>query len=271
MTRVTSPEFWHATESIHAPVYYAPDARARYQAVGLKGFWMGYIASRAAPLGTPSPELVIATFHGFSPRTIHRALPDAWGFASRDDILEARLQLARDALAPALDGLDLDPVSRELAAVVDGLDLAGKPMGAALAGLHMPDDPIGRLWHAASILREYRGDCHIAVLTTAGLDGAAANALAVAVGLTPSAVKESRGWTDQEWEAALDRLRLRDWVDAEGQPTATGRAARARLEDATDRTASAGIDREATARTITVAPRLAAIAHAVREAGLVPS
>ena len=155
--------------------------------------------------------------------------------------------------------------------MVDGLDLAGKPMGAALAGLHMPDDPIGRLWHAASILREYRGDCHIAVLTTAGLDGAAANALAVAVGLTPSAVKESRGWTDQEWEAALDRLRLRDWVDAEGQPTATGRAARARLEDATDRTASAGIDREATARTITVAPRLAAIAHAVREAGLVPS
>ena len=267
---MTTTEFWRAAESIHSVVYYAPETKARYQATGLKGFWMGYIASRAAALGTPSPELVIATFHGFAPRAIHRAIPDAWGFASRDDVLTARLQLARDTLAAMLGDRDVEQVSREMAAIVDGLDLAGKPLGAAHAGLPMPDDALGRLWHAASVLREYRGDCHIAVLTSAGLDGAAANALAVVMGLTAPETQQSRGWTDEEWQAAFGRLRLLGWVDAEGAPTDTGRAARARLEDATDRAANVGIDREATARTITVMPQLTAISEAIKASGLVP-
>ncbi|MCL8253366.1 hypothetical protein AERO_18460, partial [Aeromicrobium fastidiosum] len=78
--------FWHAVETIHHVVYFSPDAKAAFEAVGLKGTWMGYFASRAVALGTPPPEVVVATFHGFAPRMVHRALPAAWELASRDDI-----------------------------------------------------------------------------------------------------------------------------------------------------------------------------------------
>ena len=73
--------FWQAVEVIHDVVYFAPDTKQRYEAIGLKGYWMGYIASRSAALGTPSPEVVVALFHGFAPRLIGRALPDAWSMA----------------------------------------------------------------------------------------------------------------------------------------------------------------------------------------------
>src|SRR5690606_1807237 len=98
-----------------------------------KGYWMGYFASRAAALGTPGPELVVATFHGFAPRRVHRAIPDAWHLASRDDVLDARYGLARDLLAPIGDAAAaLAPPMR---LVLTGVDWAGKPLAAAHAGL----------------------------------------------------------------------------------------------------------------------------------------
>ena len=140
---------------------------------------------------------------------IGRALPDAWSMAYRDDILATRLDLARDALAPGLADADVERLAKELTAIWTSLDFAGKGLAAAHTSLPMPDDPIGRLWHATSILREYRGDCHVAILTAAGLDGAAANALAVADGRVPATQREMRGWTEEEWAEAYERLRRR--------------------------------------------------------------
>lgn len=264
----TTP-FWRSIEAIHDVVYFAPDARERYEAIGLKGYWMGYVASRAAALGTPPPELVIATFHGFAPTMVRRALPDAWSMATRDDILTARFELARDALAPALETADVAAIATELTAIVGGLNLAGKPLAAAHAAVPQPDDDAGLLWWAATVIREYRGDCHLAVLTAAGLDGADSNALAVAAGLAGDHQRKLRGWTEEEWDLAIGRLRTRGWVDADGAITEAGRAARTQLEDATDRVCDAGLDREATARKIAVEAALLDLARDIETSGAI--
>ncbi|MGH3473519.1 MAG: SCO6745 family protein [Aeromicrobium sp.] len=261
--------FWQAVEVIHEVVYFAPDTKQRYEAIGLKGYWMGYVASRSAALGTPPPEVVIALFHGFAPRLIERALPDAWSMAERDDILATRIELARDALVPGLADADVGRLANEVTAIWASLDFAGKALAAAHASLPAPDDPVGRLWHAATILREYRGDCHVAILTAAGLDGAAANALAVADGRVPSNQRERRGWTEDEWAAAHERLRSRDWTNDTGTITDAGRAARAQIEDATDRVSASSFDKEAQARTITLEDTLVSAARAIEASGAV--
>ncbi|MGI9085726.1 MAG: SCO6745 family protein [Aeromicrobium sp.] len=261
--------FWQAIEVLHDVVYFAPDAKQRYEAIGLKGYWMGYVASRSAALGTPPPEVVIALFHGFAPRLVGRAVPDAWAMADRDDILATRLHLARDSLAPGLAEADVDRMAKDLAAIAASLDYAGKGLAAAHASLPAPDDPLGRLWHAATILREYRGDCHVAILTAAGLDGAAANALSVADGRVGSNQRERRGWSEDEWAEAYERLRRRAWTDELATITDSGRAARAQIEDATDRVSAASFDEEAQARTITLETALVSAARAVKASGAV--
>lgn len=265
-------KFWRSVEVLHDVVYFSPDSKSRYEALGLKGYWMGYFASRSAAMGTPSPELVIATFHGFAPTMVRRALPDAWAMAPRDDILAARFDLAREALVPTtqVDGVDIAQVAKELAAIVDGIDFAGKPLAAAHASLEPPSDDVGLLWWGASVIREYRGDCHVAVLTAAGLDGVAANRLAIAAGLATDDQQKMRGWTDADWDGGNQRLATRGWVEANGTITESGRSARQQIEDATDRVCSAGMDKEATARAITVEDSVRALARAVLKAGAIP-
>jgi len=262
--------FWQAVEVVHDVVYFAPDTKQRYETVGLKGYWMGYFASRSAALGTAAPEVVVALFHGFAPRMVHRALPDAWSMASRDDVLAARYDLARDALAPGLADADVERLAKELSAIWPSLDFAGKALAAAHASLPEPADPLGRLWHAATILREYRGDCHVALLTSAGLDGAAANAFAVADGRAVPNQREMRGGADDEWAEAYERLRRRAWTDEQATITESGRAARAQIEDATDRVCAASFDEEAQARTITVEDELVSAARALQTSGAMP-
>jgi len=214
---------------------------------------------------------VIATFHGFAPTMVRRALPDAWSMASRDDILAARFDLARAALTPGTqaDGVDVARVAKELAAIVDGLDFAGKPLAAAHASLDRPDDDLGLLWWAASVIREYRGDCHIAVLISAGLGGTAANTLAVAAGLIAGEQRKMRGWTEHEWADGYAQLASRGWVETDGTITESGQAARRQIEDATDRVCAAGMDKEATGRMITVEDGVRALARAVLKSGAI--
>lgn len=268
---MVNTKFWRSVEVLHDVVYFAPDAKARYEALGLRGYWMGYFASRSAPMGTPSPEMVVATFHGFAPTMVRRALPDAWSLATRDDILNARLDLARDTLAPAAETENADTarVAKELAAIVDGFNFAGKPLAAAHAAVERPTDHTGLLWWSASVIREYRGDCHIAVLTAAGLDGTSANTLAVAAGLIGGDQRTMRGWTEDEWAAGYAQLASRGWVDADGTITESGRSARQQIEDATDRVCAAGMDKEATGRAITVEDGVRTLARAVLKSGAV--
>lgn len=256
---MTSRAMWSAINEIHRVVYYAPDSTERYEAVGLRGYWMGYFASRSAALGTPPPELVVATFHGFAPRWVHAAIPDAWSLADREDVLAARYALARNELGPVAAAIP--PLTDRVVAATEGIDWAGKPLGAAHAALAPHDDPVVRFWQAVTALREYRGDCHLAVLTSAGIDGCEANALGVGTGWVRFAnQRELRGWTEDEWQAAVDRLAVRGWLASDGSATETGRAAREQLEDATDRVVAAGLDREATSRLVTLEAELTDLA-----------
>lgn len=266
------PAFWKAVETIHDVVYFAEDAKARYGELGLKGYWRGYFASRAGALGTPGAEVVTASFHGFAPSMVERAIPDVWTLADRDAVLAERVAIARDALQPALEqaGQDVEALADSLSIAVRDLDMAGKPLAAAHRAQPVPNDPVGRLWHGATVFREYRGDSHVAVLTAAGLGGCAANALQVATGRAAAAQQGFRGWTDEQWAAANESLREWGWVGDDGTATDLGRSARDRLEDATDRACDAGIGLTTRARMVTLAEPLLTIAQAVAESGAVP-
>lgn len=246
--------FWHAVETIHHVVYFSPEARPAFEAVGLKGTWMGYFASRSVALGRPGPEVVVATFHGFAPRLVHRAIPEAWTLATRDDILAARYELARRTIAPGFEGVDVAALATGLQAGLPGLDLAGRPLAAGHVGLPVPDDDLAAVWHAASALREFRGDSHLAVLTAAGIDGTAANVLAVAAGMAMPGQQQLRGWTDDEWEAGAESLRTRGWIGADDAITEAGIVARTQIETDTDHATAAGIAPDAAERLASVAP-----------------
>lgn len=263
--------FWHAVETIHHVVYFNPHAKATFEGVGLRGQWMGYFASRSVALGTPGPEVVIATFHGFAPRLVHRALPAAWSLASREDILAARYDLARRTIEPGFDGVDVVTLAQGLQAGLAGLELAGRPLAAGHVGLPVPDDDLGAAWHAAAALREFRGDSHLAVLTAAGIDGVTANVLAVAAGMAMDGQQQLRGWTDDEWATGAEALRSRGWIDSDGAITEAGIVARTQIETDTDRATAAGVSAEAVEHLSSVAALAVQASKQIVASGIDPT
>jgi len=253
--RSVARRMWQALEPIHSAVYFAPMAREIYDAVGLKGYWMGYFASRSAAFGPASPELVMATFYNFAERMVRRAIPDAWRFSTPEDVLAARLRLAdmttRRILGPAADG-DASEAAEIAEAAARAARPEGRPLFAAHASLPWPEEPHMRLWHAATLLREHRGDGHIAVLIDRDVDGLSAHALSAAAGnIDLVTQKQYRGITDEEWDAAVERLRSRGLLDAKAEFTPEGRAFKQAIEDRTDELALqpyASIGDEASAR-----------------------
>jgi hypothetical protein len=229
---------WLALEPIHSTVYFAAEAKPVYEEAGLKGYWMGYFASRSAAFGPASAELVMATFYNFAERMVRRAIPDAWRFSTPERVREARLRIAdmttrRLVGDPSRDGV---PTAAEVAeAAARAARPEGRALFAAHAALPWPSEPHLRLWHAATLLREHRGDGHVAVLIANGIDGLEAHVLAAAAGRIEIATqKQSRGITDDEWAAASERLHSRGFVDSSGAFTPEGRAFKQTIEDRTD-------------------------------------
>jgi hypothetical protein len=225
---------WSLFEPVHAITYFADDALGAFEAAGLRGFWRGYFAGRSAPLGAVPAGPVLAAFYGFAPRMVTRALPDVWTRITPSAALTARLDGARQVLRK-VDG-DLTEVASLLRAAAEAVALHGRVLGAANAMLPWPEDPAAVLWQAATVLREHRGDGHLAALLVEGLDGAEANVWRVALrdGDGRDFYQPARGWNDEEWAAATDRLRSRGWVDAEGRATGAARDAFTAIEATTD-------------------------------------
>ncbi|WP_327005308.1 hypothetical protein OHA72_61715 [Dactylosporangium sp. NBC_01737] len=225
---------WSLFEPVHAVTYFADDALGAFEAAGLRGFWRGYFAGRSAPLGAVTAGPVLAAFYGFAPGMVTRALPDVWTRITPEAALAARLEGSRRVLQK-VDG-DLTEVASLLRAAAEAVDLHGRVLGAANAMLPWPEDLAGVLWQAATVLREHRGDGHVAALLVEGLDGAEANVWRVALrdGAGREFYQPARGWTDEEWDAATDRLRSRGWVDADGKATDPAREALTALEATTD-------------------------------------
>lgn len=231
---------WRTLEPLHGMIYFSPEASAAYESLGLSGR-MGYFASRAAPLGPVPAEAVIATFYNFNPDLVRRAIPAAWRIASPADILAARLESAgatlRRVLGDAVDSPEMSraaALARRAAESVVG-ELSGRPLYAAHAALPWPEAPHLVLWHAQTLLREYRGDGHLAALLAAGLSGIEALVTHAATGaVTAEVLRGTRGWPEADWAAAVQRLEERGWL-AEGALTEEGRRRREEIEEATDR------------------------------------
>ena len=233
---------WTWIEPLHAVVYFAPEVPEADQALGLKGFWMSYFAGRSAPMGPVGPELVTATFFNFAPPMVARALPDAWGFASPEAVLATRLdsvdRVLRRVLADAVDGPDMREVAGLACDAADRCPIEGRPLAAAWSSVERPTLPHLRLWLACTVLREHRGDGHVAALVEAGLDGCEAHVLLAGVGtVTRESQVRARGWTDAQWDGAADRLAERGLVVG-GVLTDAGRSLSERVESTTDRLAA---------------------------------
>jgi hypothetical protein len=205
----------------------------RLAALGLD-FITGYVGGRATSLGEASPPVVAATFAWFEPNLLA-----GWYEAARSTVPRDRLMAVRDtatatSLAEVLAGDDPTSIADLLAGAAAGADGTGRPLFSGLRGRGRPDDPFQRLWWACDLVREHRGDTHVAVANAAGLGPVEMNVLTECwVGMPLLSYTATRGWPDAAMRAAVDGLEARGWLRG-GALTDAGRAARADLEDRTD-------------------------------------
>ena len=249
----TARRMWALFEPVHVISYFAPSAREAFEQAGLRGFWRGYFAGRTAPIGAVGAGPVVASFFSFAPAMVARAVPGVWDLVSPAGALAAREAGAVTALRTLLDlGDDEVPptvsaAADRLAAMVTGIGCAGRTLGSANAVLPVPAEPLARLWHAATVLREHRGDGHIAALVAADIDAPEALALRAGVDLAASGahshvsagwsrgqMQPARGWSDAEWDAAAARLTERGLLGPDGVATEAGVAVHSDVEFATD-------------------------------------
>jgi hypothetical protein len=256
-----------AVEPLHNHLYFAPEQDEYLTAVGLRPGRMCYFAGRAAPMGAVGPGVVAATFYNFSPSLIARHIPRAWTLATPEQVVAARFDAARASLTRLLGGdvvgsaevAELAGLVREACSV---LTPEGRPLYAGHADLPWPEEPLLQLWHGVTLLREHRGDGHLAALLRAGLTGleALVSHTVTGRGFTESGAKATRGYSDEDWAAATAALTGRGLL-ADGQLTPDGAALRARIEVETDEAAAAPwvhLGAERTARVVELGKGLSA-------------
>lgn len=230
-------KMWRTLEPYHGMIYFSPHASEAYRALGVRG-QDGYFASRSAPMGAVRGEVVVATFFNFNPDLVLRAVPAAWEAAPPSAWVAARLGAVdaslREVLGDAVAGSEIASAAEIARRAADACTAPGRPLYAGHASLDWPDEPHLALWHAITLLREYRGDGHIAALVDEGLGGCEALVTHGADGAVPAAVLQStRGWSDDQWADAVRSLQERGWLDGD-TATPAGVAARQRIEDRTD-------------------------------------
>ncbi|MEU6992654.1 hypothetical protein ABZ953_18610 [Streptomyces sp. NPDC046465] len=245
MTPSRSRTLWLRTEPLHAVVYFEERCRGLGRAVGLKGFWMGYFAARTAPMGRVGPGVAAAALGVFAPGMVARSLPSAWEYTSPDRVVEERARLTAAALRHLIPSVDAVAavVNGPLTTMVEDAPSLARPLFAANRDLTRRADPVERLWHLATCVREFRGDAHVAVLADHGLDARESLVLAAATGRVDRAgIRQDRGWSEEEWAESVDRMRGRGLLDAAGRVTESGVTERELIEDDTDRLSARLLD-----------------------------
>ncbi|WP_338491453.1 hypothetical protein [Streptomyces sp. SJL17-4] len=233
---------YNAHHPVHAAYYFVSEHDDAYTELGLEGGPMAYLAGRAAPFGAVGSGVVTAAFYNFHPDLVARHLPRAWEVASPAAVLEARLRIT-DAYLTRLLGREAlgSPEMAEAAGLAlraaEGCRRPGRTLYSANADLPVPEAPHLALWHAATLLREHRGDGHVIALSQAGLDGLEALVSHTATGTNwrPAYLQSARGWSPEEWAAARERLVERGILDADGELTGEGAELRRAVEAETDR------------------------------------
>ncbi|MGP3953215.1 SCO6745 family protein [Streptomyces sp. 7N604] len=233
----TARAAWRRLEPVHAMIYFAPEGRRRYADLGLSGR-AGYFASRSAAFGRASADLVISTFYNFNPAFVRKAVDGAWDAVTPQQVLDARHAAASEALRRA--GIHELPAFDEVLALARRAAEAacehaqGRSLFAAHAALPWPEEPVLQLWHAQTLLREFRGDGHVACLLSEGVGGLESLILHAATGEVPvDFLKGSRAWPEEEWAETEERLRTRGLLEGDSL-SPEGVRLRQHIEDRTD-------------------------------------
>jgi hypothetical protein len=276
MAAVTgSRELWTLFEPFHALTYFTPESAEAFEAIGLRGFWRGYFAGRAAPLGPVGAGAVTACFYGFHPAFVARALPSIWAIADPSDALAARLAGIDKAVHRICPDLMRDSRVAESARLLRGaLERChgeGRPLFSANRDLEWPAQPHLALWQATTATREHRGDGHVAVLTSKGIGPCEAHLLKLtAEGNSLQTIQPYRGWVDGDWAAGREQLRHRGWLDKDHAVTNEGRRAYEDVEGATDRLAAELLSYLSDDQIEVIAGQLDAVAHRLMGSATIP-
>ncbi|MFB7916876.1 hypothetical protein [Streptomyces sp. NPDC056061] len=232
----------NAVNPLHSTIYFSPDLGREFARIGIDDPGAVYFACRAAAFGAVGPGTVTAAFYNFNHDLVARHLPAVWSVASPQAVLDARLRAADATLRrllgeEAIASAELAEAAELALRATEACTRHARPLHAAHADLPTPEEPHLAYWHAATLLREHRGDGHLAALLSAGLDPVEAlvSHTATGKGMNPRWLLSTRGWEQSDWDEAEDRLRERGILDGGGELTEAGAALRAELEDATDR------------------------------------
>jgi hypothetical protein len=226
-------------EPLHLVTYFSDEPTDALLALGLRNYWDGYFAGRAAPLGRVPAEVVHAVFYNFADGEVARHIPRVWDTATPEAALAARERGCVSALRRILGDLaDTPGLARaaDLATrAATSAPTEGRILYAALRALPLPEEPVARLWHAATLLREHRGDGHIAALVAAGIGGTEAHVLhALSEGIPAEKFGRVHHLPADQLASVVDGMRGRGLIDTSGWLTDAGRKTKERIESLTD-------------------------------------
>lgn len=216
-------------------------SRGTYDALSSLGlnFLTGYVWGRASGMGEPAAAVVVSAFACFEPGLVTSLYEEARGKVSRADLVTARDESTSRSLARVLGDAgvadaDVTRVVGVLRRAIDAADGTGRPLFSGLASQPWPAGPAGQLWRACDILREHRGDGHVAACVAAGVDAVAMNILTeLYLGMPLFAYSASRAWPEDVLSATVERLRGDGLVDGDAL-SAQGRRLRDDIEAHTD-------------------------------------
>jgi len=243
----TARRMHRLVEPIHLVTYLSGEPTEALMALGHRNYWDGYFAGRAAPLGRVPAEVVHAIFYNFADGEISRHIPRVWDIATPQDALAARERGSAAALRRILGDLAGTPAlarAAELATkAATGAPTEGRVLYAALRALPVPEEPVARLWHAATLLREHRGDGHIAALVAEGIGGTQAHVLhALSEGTPAEKFGRVHHLPAAQLAAVVDGMRARGLIEASGWLSDAGRESKQRIESLTDDLAAPAYD-----------------------------
>ncbi|GAA2345915.1 hypothetical protein OHT20_06155 [Streptomyces caniferus] len=226
----------------HSTHYFAPELATEMARAGIENRSAAYFACRGAAMGAVGPGTITATFYNFKHGLVAEHVPDVWTVTTPAAVLDGRLRAVDATLRrllgkEAVESPEMAEAARLALRATEGCTRRARPLYAAHADLPVPDAPHLAYWHAATLLREHRGDGHLLALLDAELDGleALVTHTASGRGMSYKGVMATRGWSEEDWTAAQERLRSRGLLDAEGELTEEGVRLRKDLERTTDR------------------------------------
>lgn len=228
-------------ETLHALGYFVPEVEQEVTALGVRKGRGAYFASRSAAMGRVGPGPVVATFFVFAPSLVERFVPTCWEAASPAQVRAARYRGIDAAYRRLLGNEVLDsPEMAEAAALARNAAAGCTPEGRALYAAHAdqawPEEPHLVLFHALTLIREHRGDGHVAATLTHGLSGleSLVTHTATGTGFTVPAAQATRGWSEEHWQACVAGLADRGLMSPDGTLTDSGMSLRTSIEEATD-------------------------------------